>query len=467
VIFVFPATSSPGIAALTPFAPRLDFENNFKNVSGKPTDIYLSPPVCRISVTLDLGTLQEERGNMKKKLFMPTTLRIVIALSTIVWLTSFVQPPKSVGQSTVSVSKKCGSCGGGVSSTAKIGDTCPHCGVKWGYEDRQTLPISRFKFSEPIPGYAEKMAVVWKETSELVLARLAIEDIDADIRKAAVGRMTNQVLLHDVVMKAIDRDVRVMSIWKLEDENVLKKLPVQKSHSDVQKALFNRLAMKIRVIDLGDGISMEFVLIPAGSFTMGSNPRAMPIRKVTIIKPFYLGRYEVTQGQWQKIMGYNYSCFKDTRRPVERVSWNDCQKFVAKLSERVVGEIFRLPTEAEWEYACRAGTTTEYCFGNDPHEKLLGDYAWYVCNSGWTTNKEGYHYQDGGATQRVGERKPNNWGLYDMHGNVSEWCSDFYAHSYAPGDQSDPIGQSGPSVRENTQRGGSWATSKGQWVGSA
>jgi len=185
-----------------------------------------------------------------------------------------------------------------------------------------------------------------------------------------------------------------------------------------------------------DGVKFEFVLIRPGSFTMGSGKAA---HKVTLTKPFYLGKYEVTQEQWEKLMGNNPSNFKGAKNPVERVSWNACQGFVAKLNEKVPGQSFRLPTEAEWEYACRAGSTGDYCYGDG--DLPLAEYAWYSDNSG-------------SMTHPVGGKKPNAWGLYDMHGNVWEWCADWYG-DYLTAATSDPQGPSSGSDRVG--RGGSWS----------
>ena len=190
-------------------------------------------------------------------------------------------------------------------------------------------------------------------------------------------------------------------------------------------------------VDL-DGVTMEFILIRPGTFTMGSDKDA---HKVTLTKPFYLGKYEVTQEQWEKVMGSNPSRFKGAKNPVEQVSWTDCQSFVAKLQEKVPGQTFRLPTEAEWEYACRAGTTGDYCYGDG--EGSLAEYAWYKSNAKNTTHP-------------VGEKKPNAWGLYDMHGNVWEWCADWYG-DYSATAVDDPQGSSSGSHR--MIRGGSWVNS--------
>ena len=207
-------------------------------------------------------------------------------------------------------------------------------------------------------------------------------------------------------------------------------------------------------LDLGGGVTMEFVLIPAGSFMMGSSdsdPDAAdnekPLHQVTITKPFYLGKYEVTQEQWQAVMGSNPSRFEGRKYPVHGVSWDDCQAFIAKLNEKYRGDgaKFSLPTEAQWEYACRAGSTTRFSFGDD--ETDLGEYAWFCDNSGHTTHP-------------VGFKKPNAWGLYDIHGNVGEWCADWYDRNYyeqSPG--TDPTGPSLGTFR--VLRGGSFSCADG------
>ena len=172
-----------------------------------------------------------------------------------------------------------------------------------------------------------------------------------------------------------------------------------------------------------NSIGMDFVKIRAGEFMMGSpydekyrEKDEGPVHKVTIEEPFYLGKFEVTQEQWQKVMGNNPSGFKGENLPVEDVSWNDAQEFVKKLNEKEGTDKYRLPSEAEWEYACRAGSTTKYSFGND--ESRLKEYAWYLNNSE-------------SETHPVGQKKPNLWGLYDMYGNVWEWVQDTYHSDYS------------------------------------
>lgn len=193
-------------------------------------------------------------------------------------------------------------------------------------------------------------------------------------------------------------------------------------------------------IDLGDGVTMEFILIHPGTFQMGSahDYDELPVHRVTFTQPFYLGKFEVTQEQWEKIMGSNPSHFKGARLPVDNVSWEDCRQFIAAV-RRKTGRNFALPTEAQWEYACRAGTTTAYSCGDD--ETLLGEHAWYAGNAELTTHP-------------VGSKKPNPWGLHDMHGNVFEWCADWYEEGYPPGDAKDPVGPDSGDRR--TLRGGAW-----------
>jgi formylglycine-generating enzyme required for sulfatase activity len=198
-------------------------------------------------------------------------------------------------------------------------------------------------------------------------------------------------------------------------------------------------------LDLGGRVTMKLVLIPAGKFMMGPpdseqgrNKFEGPQHEVTLSKPFYVGVTEVTQAQYQAIMGMNPSQFKGATNPAEMVSWDDATEFCKKLSEKT-RQVVRLPTEAEWEYACRAGTATAFSFGDA--DSALGDYAWYRANSGNTTHP-------------VGQKKPNAWGLFDMHGNVWEWCADWYG-VYPKGAVTDPQGAASGSLR--VLRGGSWS----------
>ena len=193
---------------------------------------------------------------------------------------------------------------------------------------------------------------------------------------------------------------------------------------------------------LTNSMGMEFVLIPSGTFKMGSDTGdadERPVHQVTISKAFYMGKYEVTQGQWQAMMGTNPSASPgDANRPVDQVSWNDVQTFLSKLNAMEGGQRYRLPTEAEWEYAARAGSPTIFGFGNDP--KQLGEYAWYRGNA------ERHPHP-------VGQKRPNAWGLYDMLGNVWEWVQDWDG-KYAAGPVTDPKGADTGTYR--MRRGCGW-----------
>ena len=214
-----------------------------------------------------------------------------------------------------------------------------------------------------------------------------------------------------------------------------------------QKAWAGHLGVPVETTN---SIGMKFVVIPPGEFMMGS-PEDEPgrqadetLHKVTLTQPFMMGMYEVTQEQYESVMGTNPSKFKGSQNPIERVSWDDASEFCRKLSalpaEKSSGYVYRLPTEAAWEYACRAGTTTKSCFGDS--ESALGDYAWYDGNSG-------------GTTHTVGGKKPNPWGLYDVYGNVWEWCHDWYDPQYQR--KSPLISPHGPeSGTERVYRGGSY-----------
>jgi formylglycine-generating enzyme required for sulfatase activity len=190
-----------------------------------------------------------------------------------------------------------------------------------------------------------------------------------------------------------------------------------------------------------DGVEMKFCWCPPGSFQMGGtvHDSEKPVHKVTITKGFWMGQTEVTQSQWKVVIRTAPSYFKGVNRPVECVSWNECQEFCTKLTVVLKGPVsVRLPTEAQWEYACRAGTTTEYWSGND--EAALKRVGWYAGNSR--------------ETQPVGQLASNAWGLYDVHGNVWEWCVDG-KRGYTAQDDVDPIENSNNNYC--ILRGGAWS----------
>jgi formylglycine-generating enzyme required for sulfatase activity/serine/threonine protein kinase len=195
---------------------------------------------------------------------------------------------------------------------------------------------------------------------------------------------------------------------------------------------------------LENSLGMKLKLLPAGRFTMGE---AGESHEVTLSRPFYIGVYEVTNAEWEAVMGSVPSNWKEANRPVEQVSWEGAVEFCRRLSaapaEKAAGRVYRLPTEAEWEYACRAGTDTKYSFGDE--EGQLSAYGWYDKNSG-------------SQTHAVDRKQANGWGLYDMHGNVWEWCSDWYGE-YPRGEVTDPQGPSEGSRR--VRRGGCWRSPAG------
>jgi formylglycine-generating enzyme required for sulfatase activity len=216
----------------------------------------------------------------------------------------------------------------------------------------------------------------------------------------------------------------------------------------------------VEEVDLGGGVKIAFVLIPPGKFLMGS-PKEEKDRdkdeeqhEVEITRPFYLGKYEVTQEQYQRIMGKNPSSFSAVkysprRFPVELVSWEDAVAFCRILTNRDAKRRFRLPSEAEWEYACRAGTTTPFHFGSS----LNGDKA--NCDgtrSPYGTAEKG---QDLIQPCQVGSYAANAFGLHDMHGNVYEWCQDYYG-PYKSLAKKDPLREEKIDKSGHVVRGGSW-----------
>ena len=226
-----------------------------------------------------------------------------------------------------------------------------------------------------------------------------------------------------------DRDrIREIEKTKKDEEDRIKLREIQESMAIVKKAEMARLkqeqedknklielerlkqeeiAKLKRVTDLGNGIKIDLSLIPSGYAKKGPDDSfGLNTSSLSIEKPFYISKYETTQEQWEIIMGNNPCRTKNPKLPVSNVSWLDCQAFIKKLNLKTDGD-YRLPTEDEWEYACRAGTTTSYSFGE-------------------SISKENANY-DGSSIKTVGNYKPNAFGLYDMHGNVLEWCEDWYA----------------------------------------
>jgi formylglycine-generating enzyme required for sulfatase activity len=211
----------------------------------------------------------------------------------------------------------------------------------------------------------------------------------------------------------------------------------------------------IRLVELGDGVGLPLCYIPPGSFVMGSPPDEegldkdeTPQHQVTFARGFYMGSCLITQAQWKIVMATKPSHFHADDRPVEMVSWEDCTTFCRVLREKT-GERFRLPTEAEWEYACRAGSVTPFHFG----ETISAEQANYYAEDTYGDGQEGIYREQ---TTPVASFPSNAWGLFDMHGNVYEWCSDWYhPRTYSESEDTDPEGP-----RQGTQRvirGGAWS----------
>ena len=232
--------------------------------------------------------------------------------------------------------------------------------------------------------------------------------------------------------------VLTMMIGCSKEKDQLKK---QEQITGKVESTLNDSFGKMDVVDFGEGVKLEMVLVPAGKFMMGSPKKEVgryddeTQHEVTLTKSFYMGKYEVTQEQWESVMGVNSSYSKNAKYPVTNVSWEDCQEFIKKLNSKTAGG-YRLPSEAEWEYACRAGTSTAYSFGAKitPKDANYGD-------SGI------------GKPVEVGSYKPNNFGLYDMHGNGWEWCEDWF-EDYPAGAVTDPKGPKKEYTR--VLRGGSF-----------
>lgn len=244
----------------------------------------------------------------------------------------------------------------------------------------------------------------------------------------------------EITETAITIDSAAGERLKQGNPNQMKSEPTPKMIEDPNEEMV-KIKVETMSVLLGDGVEMEFVLIPAGYLDLkatGEDTDNKPTQRITISKSFYMGRFEVTQEQYETIMGVNPAHFTDdpndpnhSNRPVETVSWYDADAFCRKLSAKLNLK-FRLPTEAEWEYACRAGTTTMYYWGDDFDSR----YAHTI--------------QDrSSGPDNVGSRKQNDWGLYDMSGNVWEWCKDRYI---------DPDTLSRGDFR--ILRGGSWGNSQ-------
>ena len=310
--------------------------------------------------------------------------------------------------------------------------------IKNGIEEEHSDKLQKFRDLV----CCDKVVSFWKDFGELKYAilhsmamdfakreelggwvRIKPEESSEDIQSQIIKEPQNPQPPNEIIAQRSNNEEFEFEVVKVDATGKIYKRHKHKAKQQIENVY---------------GINLEMVYIPAGEFMMGSNERKaeQPIHKVTIKQPFYMGKYPITQAQWIAIMGNNPSSSKGDNRPVERVSWDDAVKFCEKLSN-LTNQTYRLPSEAEWEYACRAGTTTKYYFGETISDKLAN----YGKNVGKTTD--------------VGNYPANSFGLYDMYGNVWEWCVDYYQDNYnnAPTDG---------SVCENTSkyrvlRGGSWS----------
>ena len=315
----------------------------------------------------------------------------------------------------------------------------------------------------------ESAAKRQKEDAERKELEKKIAELQAELKRIEQERLFDKWMAEEARKAAVKAEQK-----RLEEEHKRQKEEANRKNGDT------------KTITLPGGASMEMIYCAPGEFMMGSYNYDDPSdedekgvygkHKVRITKGFWLGKYEVTQKQWQSVMGDNPSHFIDGDRPVENVSWDDCQEFIQKVNyeiRRQMGGEARLPTEAEWEYACRAGVTmrslpngVDLVVLGDNNGRGLDEIAWYGGNScvdydhhvgadcsAWP-QKEYSGLRAG--THKVGKKKPNNWGFYDMIGNVWEWCNDWYGSDYYKNSPvEDPKGPNSGAIR--VLRGGSWS----------
>jgi len=387
-----------------------------------------SCPKCRepIDVAEDLGSLwlkREERGagtTTAKQLLTPLDEPRTQASTRAIW-------PWGMLALTTCCGLALGYAGGAVSQQAKM---------------QAEVEQAKARRQVELDAVNESLAKVASENVEL---EHAVATRDTELAAALAAKTSSPVEATPVTKPRVFRTESnsvgggqsgegdtEQSQPRLEDS------PTEPTSADIE------VEEIVQLKGLTNSIDVEMKLIPAGTFTMGQagGEPSVAAHQVMLTKPFYIGVYEVTNAQWRRVMGGVPSKWRDDDRPVERVSEKDvaafCQKLSALPEEREAGLVYRLPTEAEWEYACRAGKPTEYSFGDE--ESSLGEYGWFDGNSGQQTHP-------------VGQKKPNAWGLFDMHGNVWEWCSDWYG-DYLNGEATDPTGPSSGPYRGF--RGGGW-----------
>ena len=314
------------------------------------------------------------------------------------------------------------------------------------------------------PGPAVALPPLPSGVSALKARVLQLEAIEAELKRCTRTlkakhpripflreslRKLGKALIPDVDAKLAELQAADAKLADLHKETHPRRQALREQIAELRQAQAGVLARacppKELTLTCARDVTMKLVLIPSGKFPMGSPAGEKdrfsdegPQRRVTISKPFHMGVHEVTQDQYAAVMGKNPSKFSGLMNPVEQVSWEAAVEFCRRLA-KTTGWAVRLPTEAEWEYACRAGSKTRFSFGDGDRD--LGSHAWYSENSDKKTHP-------------VSKKKPNAWGLYDMHGNVYEWCSDWHAKSYAGLKTTDPQGPGSGKYR--VLRGGAW-----------
>jgi formylglycine-generating enzyme required for sulfatase activity len=265
---------------------------------------------------------------------------------------------------------------------------------------------------------------------------------------SSTGQLRPTTLDRNEQLRSRFREIIANGVILEEDREEISNLRLKLGITIQQsRAIFDQVKTVASITDsllsstIKNSLGMTMKLILPTKFLMGAGQE---LHQVTLTKPFYLGIYQVTQEQYQHVMGYNPSHFVGVRNPVDSVTWEKAAEFCRLLSEtpseKAAGHFYRLPTEAEWECACRAGTKTAYSFGESVSE--LSNHGWFNVNAGFTTHA-------------VGAKQPNPFGLFDMHGNVWEWCSNFFGQ-YTRGSLTDPTGPTQGLKR--VIRGGCWSS---------